>query len=161
LGYVKYFASLCLFYPDFYCLCFSFIQRGLRAQFLPADLCLSSPEFSPVVSTALAQYARKVASRHSRRYGWIAYNASRNPSGRCPDITTTAAPTIRVPTSSQIKRLARKAKFEKIANELDALAWRRRRGEDSFQIAPRAVDDRELSSRLCGPQFRSTQWKRE
>jgi len=55
------------------------------------------------------------------------------------------------------KNAARRDKFQAIDRELRELAWRDRRGEHSFNMQPRKVEDKELSSRLFGPKFKTWQ----
>lgn len=69
-----------------------------------------------------------------------------------------------MPTASQLKRAAHKEKFRTGAAELEELqarAWRYRRGDDLSEFAPTPVHDEELSSRLFGPQLKTVQWRRE
>jgi GH24 family phage-related lysozyme (muramidase) len=69
-----------------------------------------------------------------------------------------------LPTPSQIKRAARAEKYKAIAREMEAWherAWRYRGGSASYELAPRRVADRQLSSTLGGPAMKTMQWRRE
>ncbi len=66
--------------------------------------------------------------------------------------TSTADP---IKTPSQIKRLARKAAFAS-----SAIRDYQTGMESQFEIRPRPVQDRQLSSRLGGPQMKTQQFER-
>ena len=63
-------------------------------------------------------------------------------------------------TPSQAKRAAHKAAFATIGQAITAQAWRDRVGEHNFQIKIKPVEDKDISSRLFGPQFRTQQFER-
>jgi len=60
-------------------------------------------------------------------------------------------------TLSQLKRAAHKEKFRKIGQALKDYYVG---GESQFDIHPRPIQDPALSSRLQGPQMKSTQFER-
>ncbi len=66
--------------------------------------------------------------------------------------------------SSMTKNAERREKFKKIGASLSKiltpleLAWRERRQDFEFVPTPIAVKDPKLSSRLCGPQFKTLQY---
>ncbi len=46
---------------------------------------------------------------------------------------------------------------EAVAHQ-NQIAWDRHLGNDKHSIVPIAIDDKEISSRMYGPQTRSLQW---